>query len=518
MTTRIAASPQQPRMQLSRVGILNTGISLFAASLTFLSLVLIATKFGGSVGCDAYFFMQSLATVGTALLGGIFSAVLLPQFVETRVRSGFTQASDLASQLLGWLLLLCLLIVGALAAFNDAFFSLASRFSSEQIQTHRGIFGWLGPVLFFSVLSEYLRLLLLGSGSYIYSTLLALVTPLILVAVLLLSGDSLKEQSLAPALTLSRVLMISGALVMLWRTGIVIRPRLVGQAPVGKFARVSAPYAAASIVTHLATFFFDYMASGLGVGVLTAVTLAHRIFALPLMLLVNPLLEVARVRFAEYRAREDREAFQHQYDQLSVLVLYLAVPAGALFLIFPQEIISLLFQRGSFKAQYAQVAANCLQVLAWSVPLGCFFTLNGRVVESFQQLDLPAFLGSIGNLSLIALTFVLVDMMGYIGIPLARLVVDLGYLLPMGIWMLHRQQVSVHFLQLLSSLLRAVVACTIPVGIVQILRIIMFTSDHQVTVVWALAAIAIMGSLYTVLILILDPRARATATFIRGGR
>ncbi|MCX7217261.1 MAG: hypothetical protein NTZ96_13225, partial [Burkholderiales bacterium] len=265
---------------------------MLAAALTFLSLALIASKFGGSASSDAYFFMLSLATVGTALLGGIFSAVLLPQFVEARVKGGVAHAGALANQLFAWLLLVCLLLVGALAAFYDAFFTMASRFSPEQVQAQRGILGWLGPVLFFSVLGEYLRLLLLSIGRYLTAALMALVTPLILVLVLLVV-ESLREQSLATALATSRALMVAGALVMLARAGMLLRPRLGRWAPVGKFSRVSAPYAAASLITHLSIFFFDYMASGLGAGVLTAVTLAHRVFALPLMLLVTPLLEIA---------------------------------------------------------------------------------------------------------------------------------------------------------------------------------------------------------------------------------
>jgi putative peptidoglycan lipid II flippase len=516
MTVQSAAEPPPPRGQLSRLGGLNTAIGLLAAALTFTMLALIASKFGGSRGSDAYFFMFSLATVGTALLGGMVSAVMLPQFVEARVRTGLAQASDLASHLLGWVLLLCALLVIALAVFHDAFFSLASRFPEEQLHAQRSILGWLGPVLFFSVLAEYLRLLLLGSGSYVSAALMALITPLVLV-VLLLAGDSIQENSLAPALALSRALMLAVALVSLWRAGVVLRPSLRRHAGVARFMRVSAPYGPASLVTHLSTFFFDYMASGLGAGVLTAVTLAHRVFALPLMLLVTPVLEIARVRLAEYQARGDLASFQRQYAQLSVLVLYLALPSGVLFFVFPQDIISLLFQRGAFSPQDVEVATDCLRVLAWSVPLGCFFTLNGRVVESFQQLGLPALLGSMGNLSLIALTFVLVGALGYVGIPLARLSVDLVFLLPLGIWLLRRHGVRVDMVQLLGTLGRAAIACALPVGLALVVRDTWASPASPPPAGWAVMAVAAMGAMYAALVLWMDAHSRAAVMAIRGG-
>lgn len=505
-----------PPPRLARAGMLNTVIGLVSAALTFLSLALIASRFGGSAGSDAYFYLLSLVTVGTALLGGILSAVLLPQLVEARVKSGLAQVSELASQLLAWLLMLCALLALTLALFHSPFYAFASRFSAEQVQAQRAILGWLGPLLVFSVLAEYLRILLLGVGRYAAAACMALVTPATLVAVLLLD-HSLSEAELATALAFSRGLMVAAAMFLLMHAGMRLLPRLGGGAPLARFGRISAPYAAASVVTQLSVFFFDYMASGLGTGVLTAVTLAHRIFALPLMLLVTPLLDIARVRFAELRATNDEAAFQRQYDQLSVLVLYMALPAAALLFIFPGEIVALLFQRGAFNAQDAEVAAACLKVLALSVPLGCFFTLNGRVVESFQQLNLPSLLGSIGNLCLMALTYVLVGALGFIGIPLSRLLVDLCYLLPFGLWMLHRHGVHVNFVSLGQVLLRAGLACAIPVSLALWLQSSLTASGSAVPAAWALAAVAGMGVFYAVLVWALDPQTRLALRSLRGG-
>lgn len=505
-----------PLPRLARAGILNTGIGLLSAALTFLSLALIAGRFGGSAGTDAYLYLLSLVTVGTALLGGIFSAVLLPQLVEVRVKSGLVQVSELASRLLAWLLLLCGLLALALALFHGAFFTFASRFSVEQVQAQRAILGWLGPVLVFSILAEYLRILLLGVARYGAAACMALVTPVTLVAVLLLD-HSVSEAELTTALAFSRGLMVAATMFLLTCTGMRLLPRLRGGAHLIRFARISAPYAAASAVTQLSVFFFDYMASGLGTGVLTAITLAHRIFALPLMLLVTPLLDIARVRFAELRATNDEAAFQRQYDYLSVLVLYLALPAAAMLFIFPGEIVALLFQRGAFNVQDVEVAAACLKVLALSVPLGCFFTLSGRVVESFQQLKLPSLLGSIGNLCLMALTYVLVGSKGFIGIPLARLLVDLGYLLPFGVWMLHRHRVHINFVSLAQTLLRAGLACAIPVSLALWLQSSLTASGSAVPAAWALAAVVAMGIFYAVLVWVLDPQARLALRSLRGG-
>ena len=70
---------------LKRAGLSNIAIYIVAAFLMFYSLILVAQRFGGSEGSDAYFFLFSLVTISTALVSSIFTTVLIPVFVNLRV-------------------------------------------------------------------------------------------------------------------------------------------------------------------------------------------------------------------------------------------------------------------------------------------------------------------------------------------------------------------------------------------------------------------------------------------------
>jgi putative peptidoglycan lipid II flippase len=446
---------------MSRDGAINMGVSLLAAALTYLSLALIARKFGGSAGSDAYFFLLSLTTVSTALIGGVFSAVLLPQFVDIRVREGLNQVSQLASIIFVWTLLLCLVLAVVVWLNHDNFFSVASRFDKAKLQEQRSILVWLGPVFFFSVLSEYLKLVLMGIGRFIGAAFSSLLSPLFLIAVLLFS-DSIHEDSLAIALGVSRVLVVLLMLMLVLRAGVVLRFRLAGSKVGMQFVRVSAPYAAAGLVTNFASFFFDYMATGLGVGVLTAVTYAQRVYAMPLALVITPFLDVVRVRLAEYRATGNMAAFQRLYNRLAHITIYIALPMGAVLFTFAHDIIAMLFQRGSLSVKEVEIAAASLQVMACSVPLTCFFTLNGRVIELFGRLGWPALLGTAGHLGLVLLTYHQVEKYGFIGIAYSRLWIDLMYFLPLGLVLVQIRGVSIGFSLLLRALGLGSFACAIP--------------------------------------------------------
>jgi putative peptidoglycan lipid II flippase len=493
---------------LSKLGLINIIISLIAALATYSSLALVARQFGGSAESDAYFYLVSLTTIFTAVIGSVYSTVFLPVFIDLRIRNDEKEACTFASIVVTWSILGCLLFSFATLFYHDLFFLIVSKYDQIKLKQQRGILIYFSSVFFFSVMSEFFRLLLIAFGRYTVAAMVSILPPVILMVFLFFSDVYTDEGLLALSLLASKASVLLLTVVALKVQGVRLSFLMAKNRAVTNFLKVSAPYGSAGIVTYFATFFFDYMATGLGSGVLTSVTYAQRVFALPVALVVNPLLEIARARFAEFRARNDEAAFQRQYEQLVKILLYFSIPVAVMFFAFAQEIISMLFRRGAFSEENVVIAATCLRLLALSVPLTAMFTLNGRTVESFQRLTWPSFFGTLGNFLLIFLTFNLVQSSGFRGIPYARLLVDGLYFLPFGFLTVHLFGVRFRYGNLIRTLVMATFACVVPVllyGLIDPAWFLVLGLGHIAT------AVALMGTfflVYAALILLFDGELR----------
>lgn len=454
----MAEPAQSGREPFVRAGIVNLALGVLAAVASYLSLLLIANRFGSSAGSDTYFFVLSLTTIATSLFGSVLGTVFMPLLVELRHKDA-RQASRFASVVLTWCVLLVLTLCLYVQASPGVFLAIFSKFTAQQIAERGALLAYLPGIIFASVLAEYFRILTIALGRYSWAAVGSVVQPLVLVVGVALFSTSYGAACLPAALLASKCLALLLGVALLKGQGLRLRPVVRGDGVLLRFLRAALPYWSASLVTNYAVFYFDYVATGLPQGTLASLSFAQRIFALPTGMLIIPLLEIARARFAEHRARDEEVGFTHLYNQLLLWTVYLSVPVAALFLLYPHGLVAALLGSGAYTSDSMDLTANCLRVYALSVLLTSIFMLNGRCMESFQRLGWPSLFGTVGNLAMIALTFNLTNRWGYMGIPAARLCTDALYFLPMGFLFLRHYGVAVNMRGLVDAGWKSTLAC-----------------------------------------------------------
>jgi putative peptidoglycan lipid II flippase len=417
---------------IRRAGTKNIFISVFVAGGSFYSFTLIAKHFGGSIGSDAFFFLSSLSTLASGIIGSLIGTVFLPAFIKLLTHSDKLEAHDFASSIFSWCFLVSCVTAIPTIIWNERFFILVSRFDAAQISQINEILKYFAPIFILSVVSELFRVITLSIGKFSTAALTAIFPPFFLIISLVFFGDTLKEVALVASLLLGKIVALIMLVVIVSRHGIRIRFNLTNNLNTFRFVKTSTPYWSANVVTSTATFYFDYQASGLGTGVVTALAYANRIFMLPIVVFLNPLVEISRTKFAQLQATGEQLAFNNFYNKLVSYTIYFSVPIASIYLFFSEEIISALFQRGAFQAEDVKIAASCLAIYAWSIPFVSIFQINGRACESFQRLLWLSIFGTLGNLLFIAATYFLTQRFDYTGIPMAKAIVDVFYFLPFG--------------------------------------------------------------------------------------
>lgn len=452
------SSARPPTESIRRAGTKNIFISVFVAGASYYSLTLIAKHFGGSVGSDAYFFLASLSTLASGIIGSLMGTVFLPAFIKLLTHSDKSEAHRFASSMFSWCLIISCAVALPTIIWNEQFFVLASRFDESQISQMHQVLDYFAPVFLVSVMSELFRVIALSIGKFSTAALTAIFPPFFLIAFLVFLGNTLQEEALVASLLLAKITALILLVIMVSREGVRVRFNLTKNSHTFRFVKSSAPYWSANVITNAATFYFDYQASGLGTGVVTALAYANRIFMLPITVFLIPLVEISRTKFAQLQATGEKVAFNDFYNKLLSFTIYLSVPIAAIYLIFSNEIISAMFQRGAFQAEGVKIAASCLAIYAWSIPFASVFQVNGRACESFQRLLWPSIFGTLGNLLMIAATSVFTQSFGYTGIPMAKVVIDVFYLLPFGFIAFHLFGGRPRYDQIARSLAESLIA------------------------------------------------------------
>ena len=463
----------KPTESIRRAGTKNILISVCVAAATYYSLILIAKQFGASLGSDAYFFLSSLANLASGIIGSLLGTVFLPAFIKLLTKSDKSVAYSFASSIFSWCLVITIIIAFPIFICNEQFFLHASRFNATQLSHIYPLLIYFAPIFLIGVLSEFFRVIALSIGKFSTAAIAAIFPPFFLIIFILLFGENLHEESLIASLLLAKFIGLIMLVTVVCMEGIRIRFILAKNQHTFRFIKSSVPYWSANAVTNAAIFYFDYQASGLGAGIVTALAYANRIYMLPIVVFLNPILEISRVKFSQMQSEANHVAFSTYYNNLLRLSVYFSVPIAALYLTFSQEIISAMFQRGAFQAENVKVASSCLSIYAWSIPFVTIFMVNGRACESYQKLLWPSVFGTAGNLIMIVTTMVLSNLLGYKGIPMAKVAIDVIYLLPFGFVAIKLFGGSPQFGQVIKTLVESL-AALIP-------AVILFTIDFDST-------------------------------------
>jgi len=452
----------KPRVTLFKAASRNLIISAGGSVLSYLSFMLVAYMFGATAQTDVFMFASSFVLVVAALITTVLGAIFLPLYIKLlHGKEGSQRASIFANAMLFRLLVIAF-AGGALIFFYPVqLFSIVSRLDVKVLTANANVLVYFSLIFALTVLNEFLRVLLQAREAFVPASLSSVLQPAVNVACVWLLANALGYECLAIAAAGSRVLQF---LYLLWSVralGLGMRPSIAHSADIAEFVRVARPYWLASIISTASVFFYDYVASGLPAGSLTAVAFAQKIYLLPISLMALPVIEVLNTRMSTHYARNERAALESLYA-LSIKVAVMAMVPITLLIVFnAHDVATVLLSRGAYSADSLEITEKSLAVFAMTIPLIALFSINGRIPLVLQNARLSSLMGTCGQLGTIGVVWLMVHSFGYIGLSVAKLLVESFFFLPFGFFIVRRYLPAVDFASIRREVVKIVVAATI---------------------------------------------------------
>lgn len=459
-----------PKATLFRVASKNLVISASGAVLSYLSFMLVAYMFGATVETDIFMFASSFVLVVAALITTVFGAMFLPLYIKLLHKDddGQRAARFADAMLLRLLVVACM--GGALVFFFPVqLFSVVSRLNQGALKANAHVLTYFSLIFFLTLLNEFLRVLLQAREAFVPAALSSVLQPAVNVFCVWILASTYGYEALAIAAAGSR---LSQCLFLLWHVrslGLRLRLSLVHSTDIAEFVRVARPYWLASIISTASVFFYDYVASGLPAGSLTAVAFAQKIYLLPISLLALPVIEVLNTRMSTLYARNEMDALGSLYALSIKVAVWVMLPIGLLIAFHAGDVTSILLSRGAYSEDSRSITEHSLVIFALTIPLIAIFSVNGRIPLVLQNAHLSSLIGSGGQMATIAVVWVMVRSQGYIGLSVTKLLMEAAFFLPFGFLIVRLYMPDVDFRSIgkegIKIVLAAVLCLAVPYGL-----------------------------------------------------
>lgn len=196
-------------------------------------------------------------------------------------------------------------------------------------------------------------------------------------------------------------------------------------AGVRRLSKVTVPRVLDLAISQLNFVAITMLASGLTAGSLAVFNLAYNIWNFPLGIFAAPLAIAAFPTLAQNAAQKDRRVFAQNFSSTFRQILFLIIPASALFLVLRAQIVRVILGTGKFDWTDTILTINTLQYFALALFAEALNLLLIRSFFAHEDTKTPLILGFISSVFRIGGAWFFSRYLGEAGLGVAGLA--LGY-------------------------------------------------------------------------------------------
>jgi putative peptidoglycan lipid II flippase len=383
----------------------------------------IASRFGVSAALDAFNIAYALPGITLLLFSGAFIAAFVPLYIEWSQRIPEAEANGRAMSLFycGVILFGGLTVAGYF--LSPIIFPLMGHgFAPQEMTLGVELERWL------------VFLLLLDGTGIIFCGLLhakkqfaSLYTAPLFINLAIIGFLWFQGQMGIYALVWGSLLGMLGKLlyvaVSLWGGGFPLLTRpLFDRAGMVMFFGLVFPLVGSELIANSNILVDQVMATQLSSGSVSTLRYAYRLNDMPIQLVILAFSKAIFPYISERVLAGDYEGLRDIYRRSLVFLALITLPIMALVILFSEEVVSLLLQRGAFDAQATRQTAETLRCYSYGLCFYGYTFVNGVFFSALKQTSVLFYMGCVSILLNFTFNFVFMEFMGVKGIALSTTV------------------------------------------------------------------------------------------------
>lgn len=185
------------------------------------------------------------------------------------------------------------------------------------------------------------------------------------------------------------------------------------------FFSMMPPLLFSSGLLQINTLVDNQVASGFGVGSVTALQQASKVNALAYTVFATTLMQIIYAKLTKSYASGDRTEFKSLISQQITLILCFIIPCAIIIPMYSNEIIEMLFLRGNYTIETARVAGSILRGYGCGLIVFVLRDILVYIYYSAQNSAFPSKVNCVAVLINVVLNITLSNFMGIKGIAYA---------------------------------------------------------------------------------------------------
>ena len=396
--------------------VLSTVFNILHKGLVFVSSLVVAYFFGTQLKMDIYFYAYSVVLIISTFITSLNASVLIPESIRLRTQERNTEAMKFLNFFIYLYLLFTFLIWLLFALQPVRAFSFLSDFEIETLKHHSRILTAVTPLVLLMPIVNLLTDILTSYRFFSISMFAGMVTGIFSILFVVLFHSQLDIFSLLLGLLFSYAINL---IILVY----ILHKRLHWSfgfhwIKVDRKIWKNILFAQAGNITSSFTVYAPlYLLSGFSAGIVTSLNFANQIAFLPTNLITNQFSAITGIKFNELYAQRNLKRLNEIFVTIASFLIFLLTPISGIFLIFSNEIVSVLFQRGAFGESGVLVTAQFLQFLGLLLPMYVINTLFSRLFMATHKIMESFWYQIAFNVFLILSLYVTIRQFGFIAYP-----------------------------------------------------------------------------------------------------